>query len=45
MTRVARLYDDHFIFLLKPDRLRFWTRSIALHDADDVLADLRTQGI
>lgn len=45
MTRVARLYDDRFIFLLKPDRLRFWTRSIALRDADDVLADLRFQGI
>lgn len=44
MTRVARLYDDRFIFLLKPDRLRFWTRSIALRDADDILADLRTQG-
>lgn len=45
MTRVARLYDDRFIFLLKPDRLRFWTRSIALRDADDVLADLRTEGV
>ena len=45
MTRVARLYDGRFIFLLKPDRLRFWTRSIALRDADDILADLRTQGV
>lgn len=45
MIRVARLYDDRFIFLLKSDRLRFWTRSIALRDADDVLADLRFQGI
>ena len=45
MTRVARVYDDRFMFLLKPDRLRFWTRSVALRDADDVLADLRIQGI
>ena len=44
ITRIARLYDQNFLFLLKPDRLRFWTRSIALRDADDVLADLRTQG-
>ena len=44
ITRVARLYDQNFLFLLKPDRLRFWTRLIALRDADDVLADLRTQG-
>jgi len=44
ITRITRLYDQNFIFLLKPDRHRFWTRSIALRDADDVLADLRAQG-
>ncbi|MHA7777911.1 HsdM family class I SAM-dependent methyltransferase [Roseibium sp. M-1] len=44
VTRIARLYDQNFVFLLKPDRHRFWTRSIALRDADDVLADLRSQG-
>ena len=44
VTRITRLYDKGFVFLLKPDRHRFWTRSIALRDADDVLADLRAQG-
>jgi hypothetical protein len=44
VTRIARIYDRSFIFLLKPDRLRFWLRSTALRDADDVLADLRAQG-
>jgi hypothetical protein len=44
VTRITRLYDGGFVFLLKPDRHRFWTRSIALRDADDVLADLRAQG-
>jgi len=44
ITRITRLYDQSFLFLLKPDRHRFWIRSIALHDADDVLADLRAQG-
>lgn len=44
ITRIIRLYDKNFVFLLKPDRHRFWTRSIALRDADDVLADLRAQG-
>ncbi|RKF22745.1 SAM-dependent methyltransferase [Altericroceibacterium spongiae] len=44
VTRITRLYDKGFVFLLKPDRHRFWTRSIALRDADDVLADLREQG-
>jgi hypothetical protein len=31
-------------FLLKPDRFRYWLRSIALRDADETLADLRAQG-
>lgn len=44
VTRITRIYDKNFVFLLKPDRHRFWTRSIALRDADDVLADLRIQG-
>ena len=44
VTRIARIYDGNFIFLLKPDRLRFWMRSVALRDADETLADLRAQG-
>jgi hypothetical protein len=44
ITRIARIYDDNFIFLLKPDRLRYWLRSVALRDADETLADLRAQG-
>jgi hypothetical protein len=44
VTRIARIYDDSFVFLLKPDRLRYWLRSVALRDADDTLADLRAQG-
>ena len=44
VTRIARIYDGNFVFLLKPDRLRYWLRSIALRDADEMLADLRAQG-
>lgn len=44
LHRIARVYDGNFVFLLKPDRLRFWLRSIALRDADETLADLRNQG-
>jgi len=44
VTRIARIYDGGFVFLLKPDRLRYWFRSVALRDADEVVADLRTQG-
>lgn len=44
VTRIARIYDDRFVFLLKPDRLRYWLRSVALRDADETLSDLRMQG-
>jgi hypothetical protein len=44
VTRIARIYDGRFIFLLKPDRLRYWLRSVALRDADEMLSDLREQG-
>lgn len=44
ITRIARLYDGAGIYLLKPDRLRYWLRSVALRDADETLADLVEQG-
>jgi hypothetical protein len=44
VTRIARLCSGDFIFLLKPDRLRYWLRSVALRDSDDTMADLRAQG-
>ena len=41
--RVARVYDHSgdspTIFLIKPDAYRYWTRSMGLHDADEVAAD------
>ncbi len=44
ITRIARIYDGAFIYLLKPNRLRYWLRSVALRDADETLADLAQQG-
>jgi len=44
MTRIARIYDRKFVYLIKPDRERYWLKSIALRDADDLLFDLRGQG-
>jgi hypothetical protein len=44
VTRVARIYDENYVFLLKPERLRYWLPSVALRDADETLADLRMQG-
>jgi hypothetical protein len=42
--RILRVFDGPFVFLIKPDRLRYWLRSIALRDADETLADLRGMG-
>jgi hypothetical protein len=44
VTRIARIYDGACIYLVKPNRLRYWLRSIALRDADETLADLAQQG-
>ncbi len=43
-VRILRLFDGPFLFLIKPNRLRYWLRSIALRDADEALADLRALG-
>src|SRR5258706_69889 len=44
VTRIARIYDRTFLFLLKPNQLRYWLPSVALRDADETLSDLRAQG-
>jgi len=41
--RVARIYEyqdsSPTIYIIKPDACRYWTRSMGLHDADEVAAD------
>lgn len=44
VTRIARVYDGACVYLLKPNRLRYWLRSVALRDSDETLADLAVQG-
>lgn len=43
-VRVVRLYHENVIFILKPDRLRYWIRSTAIRDADETLVELHQQG-
>jgi len=46
--RVARLYDTMSIggrkvptvFIVKPDQVRYWTRSMAMRDADEIAGDI-----
>lgn len=44
ISRIIRLYEGNVIYMIKPDKLRYWTRSIAIRDADETFAKLRTQG-
>lgn len=43
-VRVVRFYHDNVVFVIKPDRLRYWIRSTAIRDADDTFTELRQQG-
>jgi hypothetical protein len=46
--RVARVYDTRYIggkgvptvFIVKPDQVRYWTRSMGMRDADEIAADV-----
>ncbi len=42
--RVARIYEVRdrvpIVFIIKPNQKRFWTRSMGLHDGDEVALDL-----
>ena len=47
--RIARIYDSGTIgrkqvptvYIVKPDQIRYWTRSAALRDADEVFAEIQ----
>lgn len=47
-SRVVRIYkhinDYDCVFIVKPNALRYWLRSIALRDADDTFVDLTQEG-
>jgi methylase of polypeptide subunit release factors len=43
-VRVVRHYAHNVFLIIKPDRLRYWLRSVAIRDADETIADLYTQG-
>ena len=44
LTRIVKLYEKNKIYLLKPKSLRYWLKSIALRDADEVFSDLIKAG-
>ena len=38
--RVVRIYTGDTLIIAKPNRLRYWIRSAAIRDADDVIGDI-----
>lgn len=42
--RIVRLFAGNMLLLVKPPQLRYWLRSIAVRDADEVFAELQGQG-
>jgi hypothetical protein len=44
LTRNLKIYDGNIIYLIKPKKLKYWMKSIAIKDADDTFSDLRKQG-
>lgn len=44
VNRVLRIYTENTITLIKPKNLRYWLKSIALRDADEVFDDMINAG-
>lgn len=42
--RILRVFQGNMLFLVKPARLRYWLRSIAIRDADEIFVDLQKRG-
>ena len=42
--RIIKLYGKDMVYLIKPKTLRYWLRSIALRDANEVFTDLVSSG-
>lgn len=45
INRIFRIYDKNVIYLIKPNQLRYWLKSIAIRDADETVADFIEQGL
>ncbi|HRG19176.1 MAG TPA: Eco57I restriction-modification methylase domain-containing protein [Flavobacterium lutivivi] len=45
INRVIKIYGKNSIILIKPKTLRYWIKSIALRDADDMFDDIIENGL
>lgn len=44
VKRIVKVFHKNVIFLYKPNQKRYWLRSIAIRDADDIFLELYKQG-
>jgi N-6 DNA Methylase len=44
LIKILKLYEKDRVYLIKPKTLRYWLRSIAIKDADEVFSDLIDAG-
>jgi hypothetical protein len=44
IIRILRMYEGNTIYLIKPNQVRYWLKSIAIRDADETFADFVIQG-
>jgi len=42
--RILRVFTGNMLLLVKPAQLRYWLRSIAVRDADELFAELQARG-
>lgn len=42
--RILRVFSGNMLLLIKPPQLRYWLRSIAVRDADELFVELQEQG-
>ena len=45
INRILRLYDDNAIYMIKPNQLRYWLKSVAIIDADETFCYLSKNGL
>jgi len=43
--RILYCYQPNLIYLIKPKKLRYWIKSVALHDASQVIGDIAKAGL
>ncbi|MBK9451771.1 MAG: SAM-dependent DNA methyltransferase [Bacteroidetes bacterium] len=44
VRRILTVFEENVVFIFKPNQKRYWTRSIAIMDADETFAELFDQG-